>query len=109
MVVPSALVFDWIPGQVSVSYNAYLHCFIAVHSGVFSNKIFIRTARRPEGPWSAPQELFTGMPPASGSVNYAGQELPELAKNHGKTIYVSYYHPTGFLQGELRLVEVTFE
>jgi hypothetical protein len=105
----TAKVFDGIPGQVTVSYNAYLQRFIAVHSGVFSNKVFIRTASRPEGPWSAPQELFTGMLPASGKVNYAGQEHPELAKNGGKTIYVSYYRPTGFLQGELRLVEVTFK
>jgi hypothetical protein len=105
----TAKVFNRIPGQLSVSYNGYLQRFIAVHSGVFSNKIFMRTACRPEGPWSAPQELYTGLPPAMGSVDYAGQEHPELAKNHGKTIYVSYYRPTGFLQGELRLVEITFK
>ena len=104
----TAKIFDWIPGQVSVSYNAYLKSFIAVHSGVFSNKVFIRTASRPQGPWSQPQELFTGLPPASGSTNYAGQEHPELAKSGGKTICVSYYRPTGFLHGELRLVEVAF-
>jgi len=102
----TAKVFDQIPGAVTVSYNAYLQSFIAVHSGVFSNKVFIRTASKPEGPWSAPQELFTGMLP-TGNPNRAGQEHPELAKNGGKIIYVSYYRPIG-LQGELRLVEVTF-
>jgi len=101
-------IFDQIPGQVSASYNTYLQSFIAVHSGVFSNKIYLRTASKPEGPWSAPQELFTGMPPTSGA-NRAGLEHSELAKNGGKIIYVSYYRPTGFLQGELRLVEVTFQ
>jgi len=107
-IAATAKIFDQIPGQVSVSYNTYLQSFIAVHSGVFSNKVFLRTAGKPEGPWSAPQELFTGMPPASGA-NRAGLEHPELAKNGGKTIYVSYYRPMGFLQGELRLVEVTFQ
>jgi len=108
----TAKVFDGIPGAVSVSYNAYLQCFIAVHSEYIpnfgtTNKIVLRTASKPEGEWSAPQVLFMGMQPV-GNSNRAGQEHPELAKNGGKTIYVSYYRPLG-LQGELRLVEVTFQ
>jgi len=96
-----------IPGSVTVSYNAYLKTFIAIHSQAFSDKVVFRTAASPEGPWSSATDLFTGMP--SSSNNYAGQEHPELAKNNGKIIYVSYFNPQGFLQGELRLVEVTFQ
>jgi len=105
-------ILDRIAGAVSVSYNAYLQCFIAVHSEFIpyignTSNIVLRTASKPEGQWSAPQVLFTGMQPV-GNSNRAGQEHPALAKNGGKTIYVSYYRPIG-LQGELRLVEVTFK
>ena len=100
-------VMSGIPGAVTVSYNAYLQTFIAIHSQAFSDKVIFRTASSPEGPWSAATDLFTGMP--SSSNNYAGQEHIELNKSNGKIIYVSYFNPQGFLQGELRLVEVTFQ
>jgi len=99
----------FIPGAVTVSYNAYLQTFIAIHSQFDSDKIVFKTASSPEGPWSLAAELFTGMPAAgTDSNNRAGQEHPELAKDNGQTIYVSYYNPQSLLQGDLRLVEVTF-
>ncbi len=106
-IAQTAAVMYGIPGSVTVSYNAHLRTFIAIHSQAFSDKVVIRTAPAPEGPWSAATELFTGM--ASSSNNYAAQEHPELAKNNGQTIYVSYFNPQGFLHGEVRLVEVTFQ
>jgi len=43
-------------------------------------------------------------------VNYAGEQHPELARQNGRVIFVSYYHPqTGFFEGELRLVKVEFK
>jgi hypothetical protein len=101
-------VFDRIPGAVTVSYNAHLKSFIAIHSGVLTTEVFLRTAPRPEGPWSEPVELFRGEPPEEG-FNYAGIEHPELAKDGGKRIYVTYHRPLPALRGELRLVEVTFQ
>ena len=99
------------PGGASVSYNPYLKQYVAAHAGMLSKSIFLRTARRPEGPFSAPIEAFVGLDPGSGgafAVNYAGLEHPELAKEGGKILAVTYAHPlSGFLQGEVRFVEVT--
>lgn len=101
-----------IPGVVSVSYNAHLRQFLAVHSAPLSNRVVMRSAPRPEGPWSEPLDMFTGMPPTNTGglgVNYAGVEHSELAQDAGRRVFVSYHRPlAGFLRGEMRLVEVTF-
>jgi hypothetical protein len=73
-----------------VSRNAYVGGFLAVYSGIFSNDVFFRTAPRPEGPWSTPQRLFTGRHRAAGPTNYAAKEHPELARNGGRSLVVSY-------------------
>jgi hypothetical protein len=104
----SALVMRDIPGAVSVSYNEYLQTYIAVHSAVLSNTVVMRTADQPQGPWSEPVELFTGLIP-DDSINYAGREHPELAQDNGRQIVVSYYHPQGMFYGELHLVDVVFD
>lgn len=104
----AATLFTSVPGAVSVSWNAHLGRFIAVSSFALSNRVVMRTAERPEGPWSTPQDLFTGMTPGDG-VDYAGEQHPELAEDGGRVIYVSYYRPESFLRGALRLVRVTFE
>jgi hypothetical protein len=106
----AAGVVSGIPGALSVAYNPYLGAFLAVHSAPLSNDVVGRTAPRPEGPWSAPVTLFTGLPPlARGefNVDYAGFEHPELAQDGGRRLFVSYHRPlAGFLEGEVRLVEV---
>ena len=106
-----ASVFTNAPGGASVSYNPYLKQYVAAHAGILSKSIFLRTARRPEGPFSAPIEAFVGLDPGSGggfAANYAGLEHPELSKEGGKILAVTYAHPLpGFLQGEVRLVEMT--
>ena len=101
-----------IPNSVSVSYNPYLRQFLAVTSGTFlrsPNQVLMRTAPNPQGPWSEPTVLLTGEPPPANMIDYAGMEHPELASGAGRSIVISYFHPLGFLQGELRLVEITFE
>lgn len=111
-VMQSARVMDGIPGGMSVSYNNYLKQYIAVHSGIFSNTIYIRTASRPEGPWTDPIELMTGLAPtnADATNNYSAIEHPILSRDNGKTIVVSYARPLqGFLEGEVRVAEISFE
>lgn len=98
----------YIPGGLSVSYNAYFKQYLAIHSGLFSQKVYMRTANAPEGPWSAPVEVFTGRTSASG-YNYAAGEHPELVKNNGQTIFITYFNPQGSFKGELYLVEVKFQ
>ena len=102
----AATVLHGPPGDLSVSFDAYLGQFIAVYSGIFSNDILQRSAPHPEGPWSAPRRLFTGLAPSSGN-DYAGKEHPELAKSGGRTLIVSYARVTGTFEGEVRLTSVT--
>ena len=104
----AATLFKNVPGAVSVLWNEHLGRYIAVHSFALSNRVVMRTAAAPEGPWSEPLTLFTGMTPTDG-VNYAGEQHPELAEDGGQTIFVSYYQPLGFLRGQLHLVRVRFE
>ena len=101
-----------IPNSLSVSYNPFLQQFLAVNSGTYltsPNQVLMRIAPNPEGPWSEPAVLLAGEPPAINMIDYAGLEHPELATGDGRKIVISYFHPLGFLKGELRLVEIAFE
>ena len=88
----------------SVAYNTYLERFVSVVSVPFSGRILLRTATRPEGPWSEPLAVTD-----VGATIYATVQHPELAAEAGKKVYVSYYRPLQAFQGELHLLEVTFE
>jgi hypothetical protein len=104
----AATVFSGAPGDVSVSWNAYLGQFIAVHSEIFGNRIFMHTAPRPEGPWSDRIELFTAMAPGAGQSNdYAGKEHGELSQNGGRTLLITYAHPLSAFFEEVRAVSVS--
>ncbi|MGA9653166.1 MAG: DUF4185 domain-containing protein [Polyangia bacterium] len=95
------------PGDLSVSFNAYLGQFLAVYSGIFSNDVRWRTSPLPEGSWSEERPLFEALPPPSGN-DYGAKEHPELASDGGRTVVVSYAHATGTFAGEVRLSSVTF-
>jgi len=104
-------IFTEVPSEVSVSYNNYLGCFLAVHSYQTSKKIVGRTAPNPWGPWSKPIELWTVKVDDSiklpyNRLIYAGKEHPELAEDNGKTIYITYIE---FEEYFPHLVRVTFE
>ncbi len=98
-------VLTGIPGGVSVSYNAFLKQYLAIHSEILSNWVVLRTADSPQGVWSTPIEAFTGLTPKE-NVNYAGREHPELVIENGRIIFISYYRPMRLFFGELRLVRV---
>jgi hypothetical protein len=95
--------------MLSVHWNAHLERFLAVYSTPLVNTVEIRTAKRPEGPWSAARVVLTGVAPKKGSWNYGGLAHAEQAREEGRIEYITYYRETGFLKGEIRLVEVTFE
>jgi hypothetical protein len=78
---------------------------VAVYSGIFSDDVLVRTAPRPEGPWSDARPLFQAIAPASGN-DYAGKEHPELASDGGAQVVVSYARSTGAFTGEVRLAQV---
>ncbi len=100
------------PTEMSVSYNAYLGCYLAVHSLETTGKIVGRTAPQPWGPWSEPVVLWTPKVPLrnplvyNGPLVYAGKEHSELAKENGRVIYLTCVE---FEEYYPRLVEVTLK
>ena len=103
----AAFVLPGPSGDVSVSWNRFLGQYLATYNLALSNRIEIRTAPSPTGPWSAPTTLFTGRDVPAGTFDYAGMEHPDLVRQQGRVITVTYYHPLGAWQGEIRRVSVT--
>jgi hypothetical protein len=96
--------------MLTVHWNEHLGRFLAVYSTPLVNTIEIRTAKRPQGPWSAGRVAVTGRPPTRADAwDYCGMAHAELARDNGREEYVTYCRETGFLESEIRLVEVTFE
>jgi hypothetical protein len=90
----------------SVSFNPYLHKYLMVHSEAFKNDLMLRTADRPEGPWSTPTHV--DVPDAVDSIfgNYCAREHPEFRSADGRTIYLTYSRATGPLRGDIPVVKV---
>jgi hypothetical protein len=81
----------------SVAWNPGLGHYLAVYNVPLSDRIQLRTAQRPEGPWTDPIDVFTGQTPSCPPgtllcMDYAAQQHPELATRtaRGSTIYVTY-------------------
>ena len=94
------------PGDLSVSWNAHLRAYLAVHSAIFSDDVVFHTAPRPEGPWSDAAPLFVGAHHA-GTTNYAAKEHPELATDGGRGLFVTYAHPLGGFDEDVRVATPT--
>ena len=93
--------------MMSVFYNEYLGRYVAVYSQPMGTRVMIRTAERPEGPWSRASVLFE----CSDSQSFMGwiydaMAHPELSNDKGRTLYVTYSRQTGLLRTEFRLVAV---
>jgi len=102
-------IMEEMPTELSVSYNAYLSCYLAVHSLETRGKMVGRTAPTPWGPWSAPTVLWTSKVALrnplvyNGPMVYAGKEHAELARENGRIIYLTCVEFEEYLP---RLVEV---
>lgn len=100
------------PNEMSVSWNAHLGSYLAVHSLDLTGSIVARTAPQPWGPWSDPVELWKVTPPQIDytipypPLIYAGKEHPELAAHFGRTLYLTYIE---FEEYFPHLIEVTLE
>ncbi len=99
-------VVNGVPGELSVSYSPYLRSYLAVHSVPMSNDVVYRTAPSPTGPWSPGRLLFTGTHDAS-RTDYAAKEHPELARDGGRTLVVSYVDAGAAAGGRVRLALAT--
>jgi len=94
--------------HLSVHWNPYLRKYIAITNLSLSDGIELRTADRPEGPWSGPQLIASGLaPPREGLNNWAAVAHPEFARDGGRIEYLTYRHPIGDFTHEIRLMEIT--
>jgi hypothetical protein len=76
-------------GSISVAWNAHLGAYLALHGGLYSNDVVAELAPRPEGPWSHPELLFSGDPPAQFWISGVRQ-LPAFGDATGQTVAVGY-------------------
>ena len=96
--------------MLSVHWNEHLKKYLSVYSKQLVNKIAIRTAERPEGPWSDAQVVLECIAPTNEKMwSYCGLAHPEFSREAGRIEYLTYYRETGFLKGEIRLIELTFK
>ncbi|MEO2049129.1 MAG: DUF4185 domain-containing protein [Pirellulales bacterium] len=101
---PSAVLFDGVPNELSVAYNSYLKKHIAIHVLNRDNKLAIRTAPHIYGPWSEPEIFFRPQRKSADDLFTAGKEHPELRREDGKILYVTYVNSSMYAP---HLLEVT--
>jgi hypothetical protein len=94
----------------TVHWNLYLGKFAYMWNGFRAGTLSISIADRPEGPWAQTQEIPLGQPwTAKDSGIHAVIAHPELSKERGRVVYVTYQQRTGMLSSETRLVELAFQ
>jgi hypothetical protein len=101
---PSAMLFDSVPNEMSAVYNRHLQQHLAIHALGREGQIVMRTAPERTGPWSAPRVIYEverGKP--SGKV-YAAKEHPELARDGGRRISVTYVNSAFYIPELLEVV-----
>lgn len=93
--------------MMSVFYNEHLSRYVAIYSQPLSTRVMMRTAQAPEGPWSQGLELFEGRESETfmGWI-YDALAHPELSRDNGRTMYITYSRHIGLFQTEFRLVAV---
>jgi hypothetical protein len=104
----AAVVLDGGAAGTSVTWNPYLHEYLAVYSQNFTNDVMYRVSASPEGPWSDAKLLTTGLTGWQDNSDYAAASHAEVSISGGKTIYVTYVRTTGLLQQDIRQLLVTF-
>lgn len=96
--------------MMSVFYNPYLDLFVAIYSEPLGSTAMLRSAERPEGPWSPPITLFTVDAPENvrGWV-YDFLAHPEYSPDNSGRIYISYSKKTDQMHSQLHLVAVELD
>lgn len=98
--------------ELTVHWNDYLRRYLAIHSPRRERTIALRTAERPQGPWSEPRLYVVGVPWTAGldpQPNQPALGHPEFSREGGRIEYITYQRTTGpFWTNETRLVEITF-
>ena len=95
---------------LSVFHVGFANRFLALYSRPFDSRVVLRTAARPEGPWSEELPLFDALVPNTGPPwIYDALSHPEYASDGGRVQYVTYSRATGPADFEFRLVRVELE
>ena len=103
----ATVLFSGMPSELSVSWNAHLGAYLAVHSLDLTGKLVGRTSPTPWGPWGEPVTLWKVEKPHPFpylQLIYAGKEHPALAADNGRRIYLTYIE---FEEYFPHLIEVT--
>ncbi len=103
---PTAVLFDSVPNEMSASYNEHLGCYTAIHTLLRENEIVLRTAPEIVGPWSDAEVIYRPEKSDESDLFYAAKEHPELARENGKIIYVTYVDSRSYAP---QLIEVTLK
>lgn len=80
-------------GQGDFYHSQHLNSFVWIGSGVFpSPDFFVATSPSPEGPWTEPAPLYTGVGGESHLPAYSCVAHPGLSERegNGKDIYLTY-------------------
>jgi hypothetical protein len=93
-------------GLGSVMWNDYLGSYLSGTSGLCTggSKFYMRTAPRPQGPWSEPVKIDLAALAATPD-SYAGIFHPKLGNE--RRLVISFYVPKGAFEGRLRLALIT--
>jgi hypothetical protein len=103
---PTAPLFDSVPNEMSAAYNPYLRRYVAFHALNREHKIVMRTAPEITGPWSEGEIAFRPERIADGDLIYAAKEHPELARDGGRVLYVTFVNSTTYAP---QLIELTLK
>jgi hypothetical protein len=104
--VPTATLFDSVPNEMSAAYNRHLKKYVAFHSLHRENKVVMRTAPSIVGPWSEAQVVYRPKMIKDDELIYAVKEHPELARNDGRVLYVTYVNSATYVP---QMIEVTLK
>ena len=66
----------------------------------------LRTAPRITGPWSEAEIVFRPERIKDSDLIYAAKEHPELARDNGRIIYVTFVNSTTYVP---QMIELTFK
>jgi hypothetical protein len=101
---PGAVLFDSVPNEMSAAYNAHLGKHAAFHALAGEGKIVMRTAPVRTGPWSAPVVVYEPKRAAETDLIYAAKEHPELARDGGRRVYLTFVNSGVYLPEMIEVV-----
>jgi hypothetical protein len=101
----AAPLFDGAP-MMTVHHKPERGLYVAVYAAPGGTEIDLRTAPRPEGPWSDAETIHHPLAPLADSTVYGALFHPELQQDGGAVDYLTYYLGD---TGTIQLVEIAWQ